>query len=169
MSCLNVAVENVGFRQKYRREKKEQVDAILLCLRNDVVTGCAGNVLPELPHIGEQDAACFRKRLPEPLLSLPGSRNGCSWVIHPMCVVHSCRHGPFRWFHRMVGSNLAAMKAIVFVKLLCEKWFNFSHSFSVVFANSGWTFPSSSVTASFVKHTSRTSNCYFLNFFPYFF
>lgn len=50
MSYLNVISKNVSFRNKYRRKH-----VIPGCLRNDVVIGVTGNVLPELSNTAEAE------------------------------------------------------------------------------------------------------------------
>lgn len=50
---MKVAPENVGFRKSTGRNKKEQLHAMPVCLRNEVVTEDTRSILPEFPNTAE--------------------------------------------------------------------------------------------------------------------
>jgi hypothetical protein len=103
------------------KKNKRTIHLHVIPVWNAVVTGGAGNALPERQYTTEHDVACFWRWLPELLVSPPGSRTGCSPITHQVCVVCSCRHALLDdpTGKSQVGPNLVTLEAIVLVKLHC--------------------------------------------------
>lgn len=72
------STQNVGFRKKNTwGNKTKQLHVMPECLRNEVVTSGAGNILPELPNTAEHDFAWFRMGLLRSPVPCPGSHTRC--------------------------------------------------------------------------------------------